>query len=47
MLDVLAVAVLEHHRLDPVQMEQLREHEPGGPRADDADLGALGHRHTL
>jgi hypothetical protein len=28
-------------------MEQLREHEPGGPRANDADLSALGHRHTL
>ena len=37
-LDVLAAARLEHDRLDPAQVQQVREHEPGRPGADDADL---------
>jgi hypothetical protein len=40
MLDVLAIAVLEHDRLDPLAREKLREREPGRARADDPDLRA-------
>ena len=47
LLDVLAVAGLEDHRLDAAQVQQLAEHEPGRARPDDADLSALGHGHTL
>ena len=39
-LDVLAAAVLEDHRLDPVEVEQLREHQAGRAGADDRDLRA-------
>ena len=39
LLDVAAAARLEHDRLDPLAGEQEREQEPGGPGADDADLG--------
>ena len=39
LLDVLAVARLEHHRVDPGAVEQLAEHEAGGTGPDDADLG--------
>ena len=42
MLDVGAAARLEHDELDPLEAEEMREHEPGGPRTDDADLGAHG-----
>jgi hypothetical protein len=38
-LDVLAAPRLEHDRVDPQQVEQVREHEPGRPGSDDADLG--------
>ena len=41
-LDVLAAPVLEHDRLDPLAMEQLRERESRRARADDPDLRA-GH----
>ena len=39
-LDVLAVAVLEDHGLDALEMEQLPEDKPRGTRADDSDLRA-------
>ena len=38
LLDVLAAAGLEHDRLDPLALEQPREHQAGRARADDADL---------
>ncbi len=41
LLDVLAAAVLEHDRLDALQLEQPGERQPGRPRADDSDLGPL------
>ena len=37
-LDVVAVAVLEHDRLDAGHLEQAREHETRGTGADDPDL---------
>ena len=37
-LDVLAAARLEHDRVDPAQVQKVREHEPGRAGADDADL---------
>ena len=37
-LDVLAAAVLEHDRLDPLALEQPRERQPGRAGADDPDL---------
>ena len=40
LLDVLAAARLEHDRVDALELEQLRQHEPGRPRAHDADLRA-------
>jgi hypothetical protein len=45
-LHVLAAAVLEDHALDPGALEQVRERQSRGARADDADLGArhLGRR---
>ena len=39
-LDVVAVSVLEHDRLDSFAMQQLGEREPRGPRAHDPDLRA-------
>jgi hypothetical protein len=38
LLDVLAAAHLEDDRLDAVEVEEVGQDEPGGPRADDADL---------
>jgi hypothetical protein len=38
-LDVVAVARLEHDALDACDLEQAGQREPGGPGADDADLG--------
>ena len=38
LLDVLATATFEHHGVDADSGEQVREHEPRGPRSDDADL---------
>ena len=37
--DVLFRAALEDHRVDPVPVQQMPEHESGRPAADDADLG--------
>ena len=34
-------AALEDHRLDPLQMQQLTEHQAGRAAAYDADLGAV------
>ena len=46
-LDVVAAPVLEHDRVDPLQVEQVREHEARGAGTDDADLRAhqcrMGH----
>ena len=41
LLDVLAAPVLEHDGVDARQVQQMREHQSGGPGADDPDLGAL------
>ena len=43
MLDVVAVAVLEHDRFDPRAVQQVGEQQPGGARADDSDLRAHPH----
>ena len=40
LLDVLATARLEHDRLDALELEQLRQHQPRRAGADDADLRA-------
>ena len=39
-LDVLAAPVLQHHRLDPGPVQQLRERQPGRAGADDRHLRA-------
>ena len=39
-LDVLAAPVLEHDRVDPLQVEEVREHEARRAGTDDADLCA-------
>ncbi len=39
-LDVVAVARLEHDALDARDLEQAREREPGRAGADDPDLGS-------
>src|SRR4051794_1714267 len=36
-LDVLAAAVLEDDGVDPLEVEEVREQEPGGARAHDSD----------
>ncbi len=41
LLDVLAAPVLEDDRVDALEVQQMREHQPGGTGADDPDLGAL------
>ena len=46
LLHVLAVARLEDHRLDPPQLEQPAEHQPGGPASDDRHLGTHSGKHT-
>ena len=38
-LDVVARAQLEHDGVDPAQLEQAGEDEPGRPGSDDRDLG--------
>jgi hypothetical protein len=40
LLHVGAAAVLQHDRVNPAAMQQMREHQPGGAGAYDADLGA-------
>ena len=37
-LDVLAAAVLEHDRLDPLEVEEVREQQAGRPGPHDSDL---------
>jgi hypothetical protein len=39
-LDVLAAAILEHDRLDSLQVQEVREQEARRTGADDADLRA-------
>ena len=41
LLDVLAASVLEDDRVDGLEMEKVRQNEPGGTGTDDPDLGAL------
>ena len=43
-LDVLAAVILDDHAVDAAQLQQPREQQAGGARADDADLGAHVHR---
>ena len=38
--DVRAASLLEHDRLEALEVQQVREHEPGGPATDDPDLGS-------
>jgi hypothetical protein len=37
-LDILAAAVFEDHALDPLQVKEVRQHQPRGPGTDDTDL---------
>ncbi len=37
--DILARARLQDNRADALQAQQMREHQPGRPSSDDADLG--------
>ena len=46
-LHVLAVAVLEDHRLDARAVEQRCQHESGGACADDPNLGPVAHAAQL
>ena len=39
-LDVVAIARLEHHRLDALQVQQVRQQQPGRSGTDDRHLGA-------
>src|SRR5437773_1570977 len=39
-LDIVAAAVFQDHTLDARAVEQMREHQPGGPCPDDTDLRA-------
>ncbi len=39
-LDVVTAAALDDHRLDALPVQKVREQQPRGPRADDADLCA-------
>ena len=43
LLDILAAASLEHDRLDAVEVQQMRKHQPRRSRSDDADLCAMIH----
>ena len=38
-LHVILGAALQHHRVDPVAAQQLREQQPRGARTDDRHLG--------
>jgi hypothetical protein len=40
LLDVLAASILEDDGLDPLELQQVAEEQPGGPRPDDSDLSA-------
>ena len=39
--DVIAGPVLDDHRIDAVAVQQMAQHQAGGPGADDADLRAF------
>ena len=41
-LDVLAAAVLDDDGVDPLHVQEPRQHQPSGPRTDDADLSTHG-----
>ncbi len=41
LLDMLTAPTLEDDRVDPLEMEKLRQHEPGGTGTDDPDLRAV------
>ena len=43
LFDIAAAASLEHDRFDAGKVQQVREHQACGPRADDADLCAEIH----
>ena len=45
-LDLLARARLDHHRADAGKIEEMREQESRGTRADDADLRAWSSSHS-
>src|SRR6476646_1305666 len=45
-LDRLDGAVVEHHGLDAREVEQVAQHEPGRPAADDRDLCAARRHET-
>ena len=38
LLDIVAAAVLDDDRVDPLQMQEMRQHQPGWARTDDSDL---------
>ena len=37
---LFAGAAFQDNRIDSLQMQQMREHQPGGTTTDDSDLGA-------
>jgi hypothetical protein len=39
-LDILAAAVFQDYALDPLQVKEMRQHQPRGPGTDDTDLSA-------
>jgi hypothetical protein len=40
LFDIFSAARFDHDGFDSLQVEQVREHQPCGTRADDADLSA-------
>src|SRR5262249_19486789 len=38
--DVVAAAVFQNHAIDALEVEEMRQHQPGRPGTDDTDLGA-------
>src|SRR3954471_20690257 len=42
-LDIRTTAAFEDDRFDPVQVQEMRQHQSGGPSADDSDLRAHDH----
>jgi hypothetical protein len=44
LLDVLAAAALQHDGLDALHVQEMGQHQPGGPGTDDSDLGSQGGR---
>src|SRR5690606_26872073 len=47
LLDLLALAAVDHDRVDAGDAEQVREQQPGGAGADDGDAGAYGLGHGV